>query len=115
MLRDLTEINKKGLFQGFNNSVVLLIMIQSIGGILTSIVIKYAGNILKNFATTISIIITILISLIIFENYELDAYCMVGTTTIIIATLIYGIKPIALVEKNIRRRSFIKVTTEVVN
>ncbi len=93
LIKDHSAIHGKGFLQGFDNSVVLLIIIQSFGGILTGIVIKYTGNIVKNFATTISIIITILLSILLFENYVLNTYNIIGTTIIIIATLIYGSKP----------------------
>ena len=40
-----------GMFQGFNRSTWAVVFIQFAGAMLTAMVIKYAGNILKTFAT----------------------------------------------------------------
>lgn len=46
-------------------------MFQAIGGVLTSLCIQYADNIAKNFATSISIIISFIFSLWFF-GYEVS-------------------------------------------
>lgn len=53
------------------------IVFQAIGGVLTSLCIHYADNIAKNFATSISIIISFIFSLWFF-GFEVSApVCLV--------------------------------------
>lgn len=53
-------VAKKGFFMGYNFWVWLTIIIQAIGGLIVAVVVKYADNILKGFATSISIIFSCL-------------------------------------------------------
>lgn len=61
------EISNLGFFTGYNFVVWTAIMFQAGGGILVALVIKYADNIAKNFATSISIIVSALASAYFFE------------------------------------------------
>lgn len=61
------EIARHGFFDGYNAVVWTAIVLQSVGGILSSICIQYADNIAKNFATSISIIISFLFSVFFFD------------------------------------------------
>ena len=51
-----------GLFVGFDPLVWSVVALKAIGGLLVAAVVKYADNILKTFATAISILITCLLS-----------------------------------------------------
>jgi UDP-galactose transporter len=61
------HIAKTGFFAGYNSVVWANVLIQAAGGILVSFVINYANNITKNFATSISIVISFLASVIFFD------------------------------------------------
>ena len=53
-------------FDGYSSIVWMAIVFQAVGGVLTSLCINYADNIAKNFATSISIIISFLFSVFCF-------------------------------------------------
>lgn len=65
--QDGTEIQEHGFFEGYNWVVWTVVILQAVGGLISSVVIRDAGNIVKNFATSISIILSFLISMWMFE------------------------------------------------
>lgn len=60
-------IAKTGFFAGYNWIVWTAIMFQAAGGVIVALVIKYADNIAKNFATSISILISCMASVFFFD------------------------------------------------
>ena len=66
VFKDGAEIAQHGFFDGYNWVVWTVIVFQSVGGILTSLCINYADNIAKNFATSISVVISFMISVAVF-------------------------------------------------
>lgn len=67
IFKDGAEVAKNGFFDGYNGVVWTGIMFQALGGILVAMCINYADNIAKNFATSISIILSFLISVCFFD------------------------------------------------
>jgi UDP-sugar transporter A1/2/3 len=67
ILKDGEEIAKNGFFDGYNAVVWTAIVFQAGGGVLVAMCIHYADNIAKNFATSISIILSFLVSVWFFE------------------------------------------------
>lgn len=67
MFKDGREVLKNGFFDGYNSVVWTAILFQALGGILVAMCINYADNIAKNFATSISIILSFLISVVFFD------------------------------------------------
>jgi UDP-sugar transporter A1/2/3 len=67
MYMDGPEIAEHGFFDGYNSIVWTAIGLQAVGGVLVSMCIAYADNIAKNFATSISIILSFLFSVWFFE------------------------------------------------
>lgn len=70
-------IAKNGFFDGYNWVVWTAIGLQAVGGIAVAFCITYADNISKNFATSISIVISSLTS---FFFFDLKASGNVSTT-----------------------------------
>lgn len=64
---DGAQVSKYGFFSGYNWVVIVVVLLQAFGGILVSLVIKYANNIAKNFATSIGIIISFVISFLFLD------------------------------------------------
>ena len=60
-------VAKYGFFDGYNWVVVLSILVQSVGAILAPFCIFYADNILKNFAVSISMVLSSLVSFVFFD------------------------------------------------
>jgi len=67
IFNDGEEIAKHGFLAGYNWVVITVVLLQAFGGILVSLVIKYADNIAKNFATSIGIIISFVISFLFLD------------------------------------------------
>ena len=67
MFVDGEEIAQHGFFVGYNWFVWLTIAIQSLGGILVSLCVKYADNIAKSFAMAISILVSLCVSVWFFD------------------------------------------------
>lgn len=59
-------VAKYGFFAGYNWVVVLAIVVQSLGGIVASFCLFYADNISKNFAVSISMVLSSLASFLFF-------------------------------------------------
>jgi solute carrier family 35 (UDP-sugar transporter), member A1/2/3 len=67
LLKDGREVAEVGFFAGYNYAVWAAIGCQAMGGLLVAIVVRYADNIAKNFATSISIILSFVASVYLFE------------------------------------------------
>ncbi|KAL9180396.1 hypothetical protein ACHAXT_008366 [Thalassiosira profunda] len=61
-VKDHKAIFADGFFQGYSPLVVLVVVMQAGGGLVVAAIIKWADNILKNFATGISIVTSTLVS-----------------------------------------------------
>lgn len=67
IFNDGAEIARHGFFEGYNAVVWMAIVVQAVGGILASMCINYADNIVKNFATSLSVVISFLFSVVFFD------------------------------------------------
>lgn len=65
------------------------VTIQVLGGLITAIVIKYSDNILKGFATSLSIVLSFLASVVLFNFRMTPSFC-IGATTVLVATWMYN-------------------------
>ncbi|KAI9510274.1 nucleotide-sugar transporter-domain-containing protein [Russula earlei] len=65
------------------------VAIQVLGGLITAVVIKYSDNILKGFATSLSIILSFLASVILF-NFRITPSFLIGSSTVLVATWLYN-------------------------
>lgn len=86
---DGAEIQEYGFFQGYRTITVLTICIQASGGLIVAMVIKYADNILKGFATSLSIILSTAVSVFVFD-FVVTGYFLIGSLTVVAATYMYG-------------------------
>ncbi|KAI5788844.1 nucleotide-sugar transporter-domain-containing protein [Peziza echinospora] len=67
ILKDGKEIMEKGFFTGYNGVVWTAIMFQAAGGIVVALCVNFADNIAKNFATSISILLSSIASIYFFD------------------------------------------------
>ncbi|KAI9064420.1 hypothetical protein FKP32DRAFT_1603213 [Trametes sanguinea] len=77
------------LFANFGAWAWATVLIQVLGGLLTALVIKYADNILKGFATSLSIVISFLASVALF-NFQMTLTFVLGSTIVLVATWMYN-------------------------
>lgn len=67
VMKDGQAIAQDGFFAGYNYVVWTAIVFQAFGGLVVALVVNYADNIAKNFATSISIILSLLASVWFFD------------------------------------------------
>jgi UDP-galactose transporter len=67
LFKDGADIAKYGFFSGYNWVVWCAILLQALGGVMVALVVNYADNLAKNFATSISIVISGLASVWFFH------------------------------------------------
>jgi len=91
LLNDFTRIQENGFFQGYNKLVFSAIFCQSINGLLIGAVVKYADNILKGFATSVSIILSSLISYFLLGDFQPSLFFMIGASGVLLATYLYSL------------------------
>ncbi|PSR77588.1 hypothetical protein PHLCEN_2v7778 [Hermanssonia centrifuga] len=81
-----------GLLRNFGWWAWATVAIQVFGGLVTAIVIKYSDNILKGFATSLSIVLSFLASVALF-GFRITPSFVIGSTTVLIATWMYNQPP----------------------
>lgn len=91
---DFDNVMTKGFFFGYNSLVWLNIIIQSSGGLLVAVVIKYADNILKGFATSVAIIVSCIASVYLFDT-NIDFLFALGTFMVVLSVVLYSYTPAA--------------------
>ncbi|ORZ24928.1 nucleotide-sugar transporter-domain-containing protein [Lobosporangium transversale] len=94
-LKDGEGVTEQGFFAGYDMLVVTAIACQSAGGLIVAVVLKYADNILKGFATSISIVISAIASVALFGS-KIGTIFLFGTILVLSATYIYNLpdKPV---------------------
>ena len=80
------------LFQNFGPWAWVTVAVQVLGGLLTAMVIKYSDNILKGFATSLSIVISFLASVALF-NFQMTSTLLLGSVVVLAATWLYNSQP----------------------
>ncbi|XP_059060126.1 UDP-N-acetylglucosamine transporter [Achroia grisella] len=87
------------LLKGFDGFVWYLVLLQAAGGLIVAVVVKYADNILKGFATSVAIIISCVASIFIF-SFVLTIQFAAGTMLVIGSIFLYGYVPKKKENKN---------------
>jgi len=83
------DIHERGLFHGYSTSVVCVILLQAGGGLVVAASIKYADNILKGFATSLSILVSGVVSWLVMGDLQPGKHFLVGTALVLFATGLY--------------------------
>lgn len=89
LITDFNNIKSNGFFHGYDWFVVFLVLVQASGGLLIGLVMRYADNILKGFATSLSIIIACIASMYLFD-FHLTTQFMIGVLIVIGSIFLYG-------------------------
>jgi UDP-sugar transporter A1/2/3 len=87
---DMQPIMEGGLLQGYDWLTWVVVANQALGGLLVAIVVKYADNILKGFATSLSIIVSGVISIYLFD-FQPSGVFIVGAMIVMASSYLYGI------------------------
>ncbi|KAL1021635.1 hypothetical protein UPYG_G00015900 [Umbra pygmaea] len=87
-------IAEKGFLFGYTPMVWGVIFNQAFGGLLVAVVVKYADNILKGFATSFSIIVSTVVSIYLF-GFHVDFLFTLGAGLVIGAVYMYSLPKVA--------------------
>ena len=88
--KDGDKVSEHGVFFGFSPLVWIIISNQAFGGLLVAVVIKYADNILKGFATSVSIIVSTVAAVFLF-GFNVTPLFVLGAALVILAVYLYSL------------------------
>jgi UDP-sugar transporter A1/2/3 len=88
-MMDFAQIMEKGLFHNFTFGAFLSVFSSAIGGLIVAAVLKYADSVLKGYATAMSVILTGVLSMILFGTTLTTIYFM-GIINVVAAVLLYN-------------------------
>ncbi|USP81700.1 ATP-dependent DNA helicase MER3 [Curvularia clavata] len=104
-------IAKTGFFAGYNWVVWTAIGFQAAGGVIVALVINYADNIAKNFATSISILLSCIASVYFFD-FKVTRSFFLGTSIVLFATYLYTKPERGMQQSTVKIANFEKTTVE---
>ncbi|KAJ1456130.1 nucleotide-sugar transporter-domain-containing protein [Pelagophyceae sp. CCMP2097] len=87
--KDSRKVERCGFLGGYGGVVWLYVATQAVGGLLIAMIVKFADNILKAFATSVAIIAVALISNAFFA-FALSPLFFVGGGGVVYAIFLYG-------------------------
>ena len=90
-LKDHKALLEGGFFQGYSPLVCIVIILEAGGGLVVAAVIKYADNILKSFATAVSIVTSTIVSAMVF-GFVVSKMFVAGCFFVFIAIGLYSRK-----------------------
>lgn len=92
LVNDWSRIMDSGFYRGYDLFVWYLVVLQAGGGLIVAVVVKYADNILKGFATSLAIIISCVASIYLFA-FQLTMMFTLGAALVICSIFLYGYQP----------------------
>ncbi|SCZ98283.1 BZ3500_MvSof-1268-A1-R1_Chr3-2g06270 [Microbotryum saponariae] len=75
-------------FDGFNAITWMVVFLQVTGGLLGALVMKHADNLLKCFSTSMSILLSVVASVFLF-NFQVNLGIVFGSAMVLAATYVY--------------------------
>lgn len=91
-VKDGPLVMKNGFFYGYSVLVWSVVVQQAVGGLIVAMVVCYADNILKGFATSLSIILSCIASIYLFR-YSITLQFAFGALLVIAAVYLYSYPP----------------------
>lgn len=82
-------VRDHGFFGGYNAVAWLTISVNALGGLLVALAIKEADSIVKNFSTSIAIVLTSVLSAVMFGT-AMGPLFGLGVAMVVYAVLLYG-------------------------
>ncbi|KAL1775591.1 CMP-sialic acid transporter [Sigmodon hispidus] len=89
-LSDGAEIKEKGFFYGYTYCVWFVIFLASVGGLYTSVVVKYTDNIMKGFSAAAAILLSTIASMILF-GLQITLFFAMGALLVCVSIYLYGL------------------------
>lgn len=85
------DIRDRGFFVGYTEVVWTVIFFQAAGGLIVAMVVKYADNVIKNFATAFSIVLSAVISYWLFQDVQLNLMFLLGASSVIGSVYVFNL------------------------
>ncbi|KAM4693725.1 CMP-sialic acid transporter [Discoglossus pictus] len=89
-MSDGAQIMEKGFFFGYTYIVWLVILLASVGGLYTSVVVKYTDNIMKGFSAAAAIVISTIASVTLF-GLQITLTFAAGALLVCVSIYTYGL------------------------
>uniref|UniRef100_A0A803WE68 Solute carrier family 35 member A1 n=1 Tax=Ficedula albicollis TaxID=59894 RepID=A0A803WE68_FICAL len=89
-MSDGAKVLEKGFFYGYTYYVWFVIFLASVGGIYTSVVVKYTDNIMKGFSAAAAIVLSTVASVILF-GLQITVTFVLGALLVCISIYLYGL------------------------
>ncbi|CAI9104830.1 OLC1v1003597C1 [Oldenlandia corymbosa var. corymbosa] len=86
LVQDFDAVVEKGFFHGYSLITVLMILNHALSGIAVSMVMKYADNIVKVYATSVAMLLTAFVSFLFF-GFQFSTAFLLGS--IVVSVSIY--------------------------
>jgi UDP-galactose transporter len=85
------EITYNGFWYGYNNYTYAVVVAHALEGLAVAMVLRYADNIHKGFASSLSLIWSTILGAIIFEEDTLNDTFLIGMAVIVLSTTGFAI------------------------
>jgi UDP-sugar transporter A1/2/3 len=95
MMKDYQAIVTDGLWHNFTWKACVTVFNSAIGGLIVAAVLKFSDSVLKGYATACSVVMTGVLSMLLFGT-ELNIIYFLGIINVVIAVLLYNGKAEAL-------------------
>lgn len=90
-MTDSANIMEHGLWYGFDVKAMISVLNSAMGGLTVAAVLKFADAVLKGYATAISVLLTGVLSMLIFGTSLSVEYCL-GMINVLAAVVLYNAK-----------------------
>lgn len=87
--KDRKVLYANGWLSGFSPAAWGVVWLQVFGGFIIAVVVKYCDNILKNFALAGSVILTVLISIPLFDQWPSSLF-LFGVASVLLSVFMYS-------------------------
>jgi len=81
--------SKGSFFEGYNFVTLLVVMSYSFSGLIVSVIMKYADNMVKIYAVAVSMALTMILSILLFPDFQPTLQLLFGIIIITISILQY--------------------------
>lgn len=90
LVQDFDAVINKGFFHGYSFITVLMIVNHALSGIAVSMVMKYANNIVKVYATSVAMLLTAIVSVFLFR-FHLSLAFFLGSTVVSVSVYLHSL------------------------
>ncbi|SPQ22995.1 e26fd8c4-80fd-495e-8846-0a15f023c6f8 [Thermothielavioides terrestris] len=90
--QDGAAIARDGFFSGYNPVVWTTIALQALGGLIVAVCIAYADNVAKNFAASLSIVVSYAATAVVYRT-PMTLHATIGAAVVLLAMYLFNGRP----------------------